>query len=122
MIITLPWPDAVLFPNAAMRDGAKFARREAARLYRNTALFTTGMERGGASGIEVGAVTSIGIDFFPPNNRRDLDGMLSAIKPAIDGIFDEICQNDRQVSEIMLVRHPADKLNPRVVISLIEKE
>lgn len=117
MIITLPWPDAILFPNRAYRDGAKYLRREAARTYRDGA---TWMAIQGAR--NVGVVRSVSIDFYPPNNRRDLDGMLSAIKPGLDGIFDGLKQNDNQISEIVMVKHRADKDDPRVVITIPEVE
>ena len=119
MIITLPWPPSILFPNAAMRDGAKFPRRQAASDYRQDANLEALSVLGG---LPVGEIVAIAIDFYPPNNKRDLDGMLSAIKPGIDGIFGYLGQNDSQINQIMLVKHPADKANPRVVISLIQKE
>jgi len=122
MKITLPWPDSALNPNEANSSGGFCPRVNSAKEYRNKA-YTLTYESPSfleyfAEG-EYKKVTALAIDFYPPKNNRDTDGLLSAIKPGIDGIFDAIHQNDRQVSEIMLVRHPADKLNPRVVICLI---
>ena len=119
MKITLPWPDSVLFPNSAMREGAVYQRRAAAREYReigDDAAFAAHKIDEQAIPKNIHAIT---MDFYPPNNRRDLINMPAAMKAAIDGIFEAIGQNDKQVVEELSRVHPADKLNPRVVIVLI---
>ena len=118
MKIVLPWPDSVLFPNSAMREGAVYQRRAAARDYNQFAYLETHKTiiEAGKAPPRVRAVT---MDFYPPNNRRDLLNMPAAMKSAIDGIFEYIGQNDKQVVEELSRVHPADKLNPRVVICLI---
>jgi hypothetical protein len=118
MKIVLPWPDSVLFPNSAMREGAMYQRRSAAREYSQTAYLETHntIVKAGCAAPRVRALT---MDFYPPNNRRDLLNMPAAMKSAIDGIFDYIGQNDKQVVEELSRVHPADKQNPRVVICLI---
>lgn len=118
MKIVLPWPDSVLFPNSAMREGAIYQRRAAAREYRECA-YVIVCSLGDEELPEVRALT---MDFYPPNNRRDLINMPAAMKSAIDGIFEAIGQNDKQVVEELSRVHPADKLNPRVVICLIGDE
>ena len=128
MIITLPWPDSALSPNNSNGRGGFWPRINSAKEYRETACEITNADTSEDQGFfnegegEYKKVTALAIDFYPPKNNRDTDGLLSSIKPGIDGIFDAIQQNDSQITEIMLVKHPADKLNPRVVISLIEKE
>jgi len=123
MKITLPWPNSALNPNESNSSGGFWPRVNSAKKYRERAYKMTDTygdeDYFNFGGSEYKKVTALTIDFYPPKNNRDTDGLLSSIKPGIDGIFDAIHQNDRQVSEIMLVRHPADKLNPRVVICLI---
>lgn len=85
--IVLPWPPSELHPNARAHFHAK-ARR--ARAYRETAFVTA--KESGATGM--GNVT-ICLDFHPPDKRRrDLDGMLSAVKSGLDGIADALGVDD----------------------------
>lgn len=125
MIITLPWPDSALNVNESNTQGGFWPRVNSAKEYRNTAYTSTYESKDFLEYFAEGQfkkVTSLTVDFYPPKNNRDTDGLLSSIKPGIDGIFDAIHQNDRQVSKIALIRHPADKDNPRVEIELGEDE
>ncbi len=117
MIITLPWPDSALLPNRNTRfdRGAHFSRREAARNYKMQAYLLSRQYQTGRD------IDRISIDFYPPDNRhRDIDGMLSSIKPGIDGIFEALEKNDASIKTITLTKHAADG-NPRVEISIPEE-
>lgn len=89
MVVNLPWPDSRLHPNArnhwAVRAKAvKQARMEAAILAR-----ASGIRKIRAESLEVSLV------FSPPDKRRrDLDGLLSAMKASLDGISDVIGVDD----------------------------
>ena len=91
MIIDLPWPSRDLHPNARVHwarkaKAAKRARADAAWIARAAGL------RHLNEAVELVTVTTT---FAPPDNRRrDLDGMLSAIKPYLDGIADVIGIDD----------------------------
>lgn len=116
MIIHLPWPDRHLLPN----------RRRGKRLFDSGIIAE---HRGWAriAAIEQGSrkiiipsdhVLSCKIQFHPPDNRRrDLDGMLSAIKPFLDGIADALGINDRQINPLILERLEPVR-NGEVVIEL----
>jgi hypothetical protein len=123
MKITLPWPGESLFPNKSNRDGGKYPRRNAAKEYRAEAkVITLNVING--EGIEPELMTTITQDFYPPNEFTDWDGIISALKSGYDGIFDglkvlNLEQNDNCLTNGYWVKHPADKLNPRVVICLI---
>ena len=123
MKIVLSWPSEYLFPNKSNRKGGSYLRRDAAREYRAEAkVRALNVINGG--GIEPELMTTITQDFYPPNDLTDWDGIISALKSGYDGIFDGLkvsnkAQNDKNLTSGYWVKHPADKLNPRVVICLI---
>lgn len=84
--IDLPWPSRVLHPNArshymAKAKVAKKARADAAWIAK-----AAGIRR---SDPDIPQFLKVTIIFCPPDNRRrDLDGMLSSLKSALDGIAD----------------------------------
>lgn len=87
--VELPWPSRDLHPNARVHwsrraKAATKARRDASWL-----AVAAGVEPITAKALQVTAV------FTPPDNRqRDVDGMLSACKSAIDGIADVLGVDD----------------------------
>lgn len=88
-MITLPWPDRDLHPNARPHWATK---AKAAKAYRQAAGWLTK-----ASGDRIEGVGAIDlhITFYPPSNHRhDLDGCLSAIKSGLDGIADALRVDD----------------------------
>lgn len=83
--IVVPFPDPVLFPNRRIGQPwqvthpAKVEAKEAGRIAALQAAF--GMEPLPPRNVDVTIV------FTPPDRRkRDVDGMLSALKPTLDGI------------------------------------
>lgn len=99
--ITLPWPDRKLHPNArthwAVKRKATKAAREAGYLAAIIA---------GARNAEYGpGMLQVWIDGYASDRRRrDADGLLSALKPALDGIADAMGTDDR-----WFVPHPLIK-------------
>lgn len=96
--ISLPWPEPVLFPNAARRKHWS-TRAEAARSYRaiarvlshpyHCALLTTPCR--------------VTYTFHKPDNRvRDLNGCYGAMKSAEDGIADALGVDDRYFYPVLL--------------------
>lgn len=82
-LIRLPWPPAVLSPNAR----AHWARRaSAAKKYRADAhLLSQAM---GCRALDCETLTAE-ITFYPPDRRRrDTDNLLAQIKSGLDGIAD----------------------------------
>lgn len=107
--IVLSWPPRELHPNARVHFHEK-ARR--AKIYREAAYWLT--EKAGA---DPGDNVTICLDFHPPDNRRrDLDGMLSAIKSGLDGIADALGVNDHNFA---LRLHRCEPIKGgRVVVTL----
>lgn len=90
MHVDLPWPDRRLHPNARVHRMAKAGASRKARANSAWLAKAAGLRKIDAASIKVTAI------FFPPDNRgRDLDGMLSNIKPHLDGIADVIGIDDR---------------------------
>lgn len=91
MIVTLPWPPKALHPNARVH-WSKLAKEK--RQYRYACYALTkevGIKR------DSDERPLVSLEFFPPDRRRrDLDGMLSAIKSGLDGVADAIgCDDSR---------------------------
>lgn len=101
--MTLPWPSRALHPNARVHWSK---RAKAARKAREAAAWSAV-----AAGAEPMSATSLNVTvvFFPPDNRaRDVDGMLSACKPSIDGIADLLGVDDSKWN-FVLRREPPKK-------------
>ena len=94
------WPHPILFPNAhrgrshwAYQSKKKEARKE-------------GFYAAKQSGISapIGKL-SLNVHFYEPNRRRrDLDGMLGAVKSHIDGICDALEIDDSNFIAVVLER------------------
>lgn len=84
--INLPWPSRSLHPNARPHYMAKAKAAKAARQTAHKTVWEAGIRATDPDLPERLKVTAI---FFPPNNHaHDLDGCLSAMKSAFDGIAD----------------------------------
>lgn len=99
MLITLPWPDKSLSPNArkhwAALAGAKKKAREAAHYATLEAL---GVRAGDARASLAGeGRIALTVTFYPPDKRRrDDDNMVAAFKASRDGIADALQVDDRR--------------------------
>lgn len=113
-MITLSWPPRELHPNARPHYHAKAS---AAKAYREAAYWTakSKLETRDKSHYWIPAR----VDFYPPDKRkRDLDGMFSSIKAALDGIADAYEVNDYQINPVFLNRCEPVK-GGRVVVTLV---
>lgn len=103
MIVTLPWPDPKLFPNAK-RATHWTKYRAAEKADRSTGLALTyeamnGGVREVRGALKGDAPILMTITFYPPDRRhRDDDGCIGAIKHLRDGIADALGVNDRRFS------------------------
>lgn len=87
--IDLPWPSRTLHPNARVHWARK---AKAVKKARADAVVCAKIA--GASPMQ-GNSLAVTATFFPPDMRhRDIDGMLSSIKPYLDGIADVIGIDD----------------------------
>ena len=98
--VILPWIDPHLLPNAARRihwaSRAKIAAqaRMIARSCANEQKLVIPL-----AGIDL----EMEIKFHPPTARHyDIDGLLSALKPSIDGLFEISQADDHQVKRVIL--------------------
>lgn len=90
--IVAPWPVRALHPNARVHWAVRGrAAKDARRLGWALAI------RAGAQLAEYGpGRLHVWIDGYAPDHRRrDADGMLSSLKPLLDGIADAIGTDDR---------------------------
>jgi crossover junction endodeoxyribonuclease RusA len=91
MTVELPWPSRDLHPNARVHHMAKAKVIRRARSDAAWWAMAAGLKPMKAKALKVTAV------FSPPDNRRrDTDGMLSSLKPALDGIADVIGVDDSE--------------------------
>lgn len=90
--IVLPWPSRDLHPNARVHWAVK---RKAAKAAREGGFLAAVVA--GARFAEYGpGRLQVWIDGYPPDHRRrDADGLLSALKPALDGIADAMGTDDK---------------------------
>jgi Holliday junction resolvase RusA-like endonuclease len=58
------------------------------------------------------------IHFYPANPRFDLDNILKVLLDSLEG---QVYTNDNQVMQIHATKHPADKSNPRVEVTIQEQ-
>lgn len=114
-IVTLPWPSRLLHPNARVHWAAKARAAKAARMGAAWQAKAVGLRKIDADGLNVTAI------FSPPDNRhRDADGMLSSIKPDLDGIADVLGVDDSRWN-ISIRREPPKKHGAvRIEIEVIQ--
>lgn len=108
--IILPWPAKQLHPNARVHWAV---RAKHARKAREDGYFAA--KAAGVAARPSGV--ALGIVFYPPNaRRRDLDGCLSALKSALDGIADALGVDDSRFAINMQMGDPVE--GGRVEVSL----
>ena len=105
--LSFPWPVPALFPNAA-RKQHWHTLRETARTLRQVAFAETWNSKNGWT--RGGGPWQLTLTFCPPDRRRrDLDGCLSAIKAAIDGMAEALNIDDADFWPITLDWGPVCK-------------
>ena len=93
-VITFPWFDSRLMPNAARRMHWA-AKGKVAKTARQAAYWLTKAAVGNTAWGDGEIMLTIVL--FPPDKRhRDLDNCVAAMKPWLDGLADAMKVNDRQ--------------------------
>jgi hypothetical protein len=96
--LILPWPDRALHPNARVHWSV---RAKAAKIAKQSA-FVLAREAGWREMPLPDGPLHCWIDGYPcDRRRRDADGLLSSLKPALDGIADSLGIDDSR-----FVPHP----------------
>ena len=105
MRVELPWPDPKLMPNR--KSGRHWAITQAVKLRRQRmawALTREAMQKEAFVPME-GRLLPVSITFCPPSYiRRDLDGLLGALKPDMDGMAKALGVDDQFFEPITLAR------------------
>lgn len=98
MVITLPWPDKRLSPNARLHWRAKVGPKQAAKIHAGWATVSAmGFHEVHARLSADDAAIPMTITFYPPDRRRrDDDNMIGGFKAARDGIAGALGVDDRR--------------------------
>lgn len=98
MVITLPWPDSRLSPNARVHWRAKVAPKQQARIRTAwTTVAAAGFKETFHRLAESDGPIPITVTFYPPDKRRrDDDNMVGSFKHHRDGIADALGVDDRR--------------------------
>ncbi len=99
MIVTLPWPDKRLSPNARLHWRAKVGPKQSAKIA--AGWLAHAASRGFHDALDALRASDepipMTITFYPPDKRhRDDDNMIGSFKAARDGIADALGLNDRR--------------------------
>lgn len=90
--IVLPWPSRNLHPNTRVH----WAQRSKAAKRAREAGYLLACEAGAKQAEHGPGLLQVWIDGYPPDRRRrDADGLLSSLKPTLDGIADAMGTDDR---------------------------
>lgn len=113
MIVRLPFPAPELFPNR--RAGKHWGATHAAKVKaREDGHYMARMESRHFQ--DNGGDIPVSIVFCPPDKRRrDLDGCLSAMKPALDGIASALGIDDSRFRPVLLNVGPVGKPGAAIV-------
>lgn len=98
MIVTLPWPDRRLSPNARLHWRAKLGpKQDAKRIAAYLTIVAEGFPMVRHAMKCSDDPIAVTITFYPPDKRhRDDDNMIGAFKSWRDGIADALGVNDRR--------------------------
>lgn len=92
-MLTMPWPQTVLSPNARAHWTQVAKAKKSLR-----AAWAWEATKQGAKRIQAESL-AVRLTFFPPDRRpRDLDNMLAACKAGLDGLADVLGVDDRNWS------------------------
>ena len=107
MIITLPWPDRRLSPNARLHFRVVAAVKKQARADAHI-LATVALSLKDKRAISAGdGKIPIEVRFYPPDNRhRDDDNAIASFKAARDGIADSIGVDDKRFQPVYRFMDP----------------
>lgn len=103
--LTLPWPSRDLHPNSR---GHWSKRAKAAKSARRAAFVLA--VKAGWGGTMLKGPLYVWIDGYPADHRRrDADGLLSSLKPWLDGIADALGIDDRRFVPCTRIRDEVRK-------------
>ena len=98
MIVTLPWPDKLMSPNARLHWRAKVGPKQSARIAAGwSAVSAKGFQEAKERLVGSDGPIRVSITFYPPDaRRRDDDNMIASMKAARDGIAEALCVDDHR--------------------------
>ena len=103
LTIRLPWPDTSLMANR--KNGKHWLSSHAAKVRARETAFFAAKEALGRNILTAAGQMPVSITWVAPNKiRRDLDGLLSAEKPRLDGIAAALGIDDSQFTPLILDR------------------
>lgn len=115
-MIILPWPDKRLSSNARVHWAVKAKATKAAREAAGWAARASGVR------VDTDGAITLKITFCPPDKRkRDIDGMLSSLKGAIDGIADGLAVNDCRFRYILGLGEPIKGGKVHIIVQTLEE-
>lgn len=101
LTIRLPWPDTSLMANR--KGGKHWGASHAAKVRARESAFFAAKEALGRNSLAPAGQLPVSITWVAPNRiRRDLDGLLSAEKPRLDGIAAALGIDDSQFRPLTL--------------------
>lgn len=108
MIITLPWPDKRLSPNARLHWRARVGPKQSARIRSGwTAVAAKGFHSAKDALQASEGPIPIKVTFYPPDKRRrDDDNMIGAFKAHRDGIADALGVDDNRFRATYVFAEP----------------
>ena len=112
MIITIPFPPSILRPN----DRTHWRKKNPIKASYRTDCSYFAMEKPVA--FPANGPLYLHITFYPPNNRWDWDGMVSAAKAGFDGLAIGWKVNDKRFTPTLSFC-PADPKNPRIEVKVL---
>lgn len=99
-IVVLPWPDASLLPNRS--NGHHWSTRQDAKHAARLMAIAAAQDYSIGNAKVDHAMTII---LEPPDyRRRDVDGVLAALKPSLDGIAASLGIDDYRFNPITIIR------------------
>lgn len=123
IVITLPIPDRAVSPNAG-RGQSKWAaikKSKVVKAHRSRARVEALAAIPPALRGDYWAGYSLAF-FFKTNYFKDEGNAEGSMKSAIDGICDALGINDRNFNKVKLTTRAKDAVNPRVEITIYQKE
>lgn len=114
--LTIDWPDSSLFPNRS--NGRHWSTRiDAKRIARAYAWSESFAHNIGSNVID----HHVSIFAYPPDKkRRDVDGILSALKPTLDGLADGLQINDWNFNPIEI--HRCEPVNGGQIVIVVHDD
>lgn len=106
--IELPWPHPALAPNRA--NGKHWAGVAAIKSKAKGDAFL--LTKAVSNGLQLSALGKYQVEILfvaPDNRRRDLDGLLSSMKHALDGVAQALGLDDSQFRPMVIDRYAGNK-------------